>query len=69
MSLMIDGATDKSVSENEVIHARIVETGEPTNKMLDLEALEHSHTDGIVSGINSSFSKVGMEEDKWKSCF
>ena len=64
MSLMIDGATDRSVSENEVIHARIVETGEPTNKMLDLEALEHSHKDEIVSGIKSSFSKVGMKEDE-----
>ena len=61
---MIDGATDKSVSENEVIHARIVETGEPTNKMLNLEALEHSHKDGIVSGIKSSFSKVGMKKDE-----
>ena len=66
LSLMLYGVTDKSVSENEVIRARIVETGEPTNKMLNLEALEHSHKDWIVSGMKSSFSKVAMKKDEWE---
>lgn len=42
---MIDGATDSSVSENEVIHACVIEDGTPRNKMLDLKELEHAHAE------------------------
>ena len=34
--------------------------------MLDLKALEHSHADGVVSGIKNSIAKVGLEENEWK---
>ena len=61
MSLMIDGATDKSVSENEVTHARIIANGEPKNIMLDLKALEHSHADGLYLGSRTRLQKWGWK--------
>ena len=63
---MIDGATDNSVLENEVFHARVVQNGKPENKMLDLKALNYSHADGTNDGIKSAYLKVGMKDEEWK---
>ena len=46
ISIMIDGATDSSVKENEAIICRYLQEGKPVNRLLGLLELEHAHADG-----------------------
>ena len=47
ISVMIDGATDASSTENETVYARCLGTdGRPVNRMVGHEPVEHAHADG-----------------------
>lgn len=47
ISVMVDGATDCSVRENEAIVVRYLEGGKPVNRLLGLLELKHAHADGM----------------------
>ncbi|XP_033756125.1 uncharacterized protein LOC117338870 [Pecten maximus] len=64
-SIMIDGATDCSVTENELIYVRSLgDNGTPENHYLSMEDIQHAHADGIVECIEKAFSRCGM--DDWR---
>ena len=65
-SILFDGATDVSISENEIVYARIVEEGIPRNVFVNICAFEHAHAEGVLRAIESAMDNVdpGWE---WKS--
>ena len=46
MSIMIDGGEDAGGVENETIHCRLVEHGQPVNHLVGHKAIEHAHAAG-----------------------
>ena len=64
ISIMIDGATDSSVTENEAVYVRYVKEGQPDNLLVSLTEVSHAHADGLVDCINSAIEKFGIEN--WK---
>ena len=46
MSIMIDGGEDAGGVENETIHCRFVENGQPVNRLVGHKAVEHAHAGG-----------------------
>ncbi|XP_067668254.1 zinc finger protein 862-like [Haliotis asinina] len=63
LSVMIDGATDSSVSENEVIYVRTVLNGKAENKLVEVIAIEHGHAEGVISATKSALSRVGISDE------
>jgi hypothetical protein len=63
-SILIDGATDSSVTENELIYLRFVEDGKPVNHYFSIENVEHANAAGILQTIEQAFVKKGLEN--WK---
>ena len=57
-------ATDSSVSENEAVYVRTVLNGKAENKLVEVIAIEHDHTEGIISATKSALSKVGISDDE-----
>ncbi|CAL8239515.1 unnamed protein product, partial [Gadus morhua 'NCC'] len=45
LSFMLDGSTDKSTKECEIIYARIVEDGKPCNILIGHIEVEHAHAE------------------------
>ena len=64
ISIMIDGATDSSVTENEAVYVRYVEDGVPVNHLISLTEVSYAHADGVLECINSSMEKFGLQ--KWR---
>ena len=56
VSVMIDSATDSSVSENETVYVRTVLNGKAENKLVEVIAIEHDHAEGIISATKSGVS-------------
>ena len=46
ISVMIDGATDSSGTENEIVYGRCVNNGYPVNLLVGHKPVEHAHADG-----------------------
>ena len=46
LSFMLNGSTDKSTKECEIIYARIVEDGKPCNILIGHIEVEHAHAEG-----------------------
>ena len=46
MSIVIDGGEDTGGVENETIHYRLVENGQPVNHLVGHEAIEYTHAGG-----------------------
>jgi len=46
LSIMIDGATDSSVIENETVHCRFVKDGHPVNRLVGHKPVAHGHAQG-----------------------
>ena len=67
VSVMIDGATDSSVSENEAVYVRTVLNGKAENKLVEVIAIEHGYAEGIISATKSALSKVGISDDEMSS--
>lgn len=67
LSVMTDGATDSSVSENEAVYVRTVLNGKAENKLVEVIAIEHGHAKGIISATKSALSKVGISDDEMSS--
>lgn len=67
VSIMIDGATDSSVSENEAVYVRTIINGKPENKLVDIVPVEHGHAEGIISATKSALSNVAISENSLRS--
>lgn len=63
-SILIDGATDSSVTENELIYLRFVENGKPVNHYFSIEDVEHATAEGILQKIEESFDRNRLPN--WK---
>lgn len=63
-SVLIDGATDTSVTENELIYVRYLENGVPENHYISIEDVEHADASGILSVMNKSFKRIDFPQ--WK---
>ena len=65
LSIMFDGATDVSISENEIVYARIVDKGVPRNIFVQITAVKHAHAEGVLGAIESSMNSIDPGWD-WK---
>ena len=63
-SILIDGATDSSVTENELIYLRYVDRGEPVNHYFSIEDLAHADAQGILNSIEEAFNRNRLQN--WK---
>lgn len=61
LSIMFDGATDVSVSENEIVYARVVEQGVPRNVYVKINSVAHAHAEGVLGAITSAMDSVTVE--------
>ena len=46
MSIIIDGDTDISVKECEIVYVRLLDNGKPVNKLLGQQEVAHAHAQG-----------------------
>ena len=59
-SLLLDGSTNVTVHEQEIMYARILKDGKPHNIFLGLMSLPSGSAEGISSGLHSFFSDMGF---------
>ena len=64
-SLLIDGSTDVSVKEQEIVHVKILKDGKAVTHFLGLIMQESGNADGILAGLESFFLQLGIQN--WKS--
>lgn len=64
-SLLIDGSTDVSVKEQEIVHIKYLENGMPVTLFLGLIEVENGTAEGILEGLGSFFSQLGVAN--WKT--
>lgn len=64
-SILIDGATDSSVTENELVFVRLVNCGVPENHYLSIEDIQNANAQGILNWIEKSFERAEIAD--WKS--
>lgn len=48
LSFMIDGATDVSTKECEIVHACVIDNGRPSNILIGHIEVEHAHAEGVT---------------------
>ena len=66
-SIRADGSTDRSIAEQEAVYVRYVVNGEPINKFVGLEEVEHANASGVLDAIDICLSKrVGILVDTLK---
>ena len=63
-SILIDGATDSSVTENELIYVRYLNNGVPENHYLSIEDIENANALGILKCIDTAFNRAEILD--WK---
>ncbi|XP_063438155.1 zinc finger protein 862-like [Mytilus trossulus] len=63
-TILIDGATDVSVTENELIYVRLLQDGIPANKYFSIEDVESADAAGVLNSINEAFDRHGLPD--WK---
>lgn len=57
-SILIDGATDSSVTENELIYVRYLNNGVPENHYLSIEDIENANALRIKNCIDTAFNRA-----------
>jgi len=63
-SILIDGATDTSVTECELIYLRYLSGGKPVNHYLSIEDIKNANAPGIISAIEKAFENSNISN--WK---
>ena len=63
-SILIDGSTDRSVEEQEIVYVRLMENNRPVNRFFGLIQVPDSSAKGIVQSLEEHFLKRGIDE--WK---
>jgi len=65
-SILSDGSTDVSVTEQEIVYIRYAERSVPVTKMISIEALDKADAQGIFNAIKNALDKLGLNFDKLK---
>ncbi|XP_060777194.1 zinc finger protein 862-like isoform X1 [Neoarius graeffei] len=63
LAVLIDGDTDISNTECEIVYVRLVEGGKPVTLLVGQQALEHSHAIGVLDATKAAFSAVYPEDN------
>ncbi|KAJ8367015.1 hypothetical protein AAFF_G00333890 [Aldrovandia affinis] len=63
LSVMIDGDTDASNKECEMVYIRIIMNGKPVNKLVGQQELQHGHALGVLQATKTAFEQLGQETD------
>ncbi|ROI15239.1 Zinc finger protein 862 [Anabarilius grahami] len=61
LSIMIDGDTDVSTKECEIIYARILNEGKPMNILIGHIEVKHAHAQGVYDATKEAFQHLGTE--------
>lgn len=64
---MIDGATDRSLNENESVYVRCVKNGRLVTRMVSVIEVVHGHADGLVECNDLSFQTFGLSSWREKT--
>ncbi|XP_056461740.1 uncharacterized protein LOC130401795 [Gadus chalcogrammus] len=66
LAVLIDGDTDISNTECEIVYVRFVEDGRPVTRLVGQQALLHAHAQGVLVGTNAAFEALGRGKCDWK---
>ncbi|XP_030288667.1 zinc finger protein 862-like [Sparus aurata] len=58
LAVLIDGDTDVSNTECEIVYIRLVEAGKPVNILVGQQALGHAHALGVLNATKAAFAAV-----------
>ncbi|XP_054482892.1 zinc finger protein 862-like, partial [Anoplopoma fimbria] len=67
LAVLIDGDTDISNTECEIVYVRFVEDGRPVTRLVGQQALLHAHAQGVLAGTNAAFDALGRGTCDWKA--
>ena len=60
-SILSDGATDCSVTENEIVYVRVCERGVVSVKFMGCMATEKADAKGILNALKRAVESIGLE--------
>ncbi|CAL8301937.1 unnamed protein product [Gadus morhua 'NCC'] len=60
LAVLIDGDTDISNTECEIVYVRFVEDGRPVTRLVGQQALLHAHAQSFLAGTNAVFNALDM---------
>ena len=64
-SMLVDGSTDCSVTEKELIFIRFVKSdGKISTRLLSLKEVGHANADGLLDVLTKSLVEVGLADFK-----
>ncbi|KAM9560686.1 uncharacterized protein ACWYII_019880 [Salvelinus alpinus] len=63
IAVLIDGDTDISNTECEIVYVRLLEDGKPVNLLVGQQTFDHSHAIGVLDATKAAFRAVCPEED------
>ena len=63
---MSDGATDRNVTEKEIVYVKVLDRGYPSMKYLKIMDLKSAKAEGILKAIDDSFDGV-YPNGEWDS--
>ncbi|XP_064619500.1 zinc finger protein 862-like [Lineus longissimus] len=63
LSIIIDGETDVSNKECEIVYARILELGWPVNRLVGQQEVEDAHATGVLEAADKTFQDLASYED------
>ena len=66
LCILSDGSTDVSVTEQEIVYIHYVERSVPVTKIISIEALDKTDTQGIFNAIKNALDKLSLNFDKLK---
>ena len=61
-SVLMDGSTDSSVIEQELVYVLFLDKGVPTVKFSSIESVQSADADGLLSSLKDSFERVGVDQ-------
>ncbi|KAJ8386092.1 hypothetical protein AAFF_G00176860 [Aldrovandia affinis] len=65
-SIMSDSSVDRSVKDQELIYCTYLQNGKPVNQLIQIVALDHANSQGILDAILSGLLKVVVAEGDLK---
>ncbi|KAJ8375727.1 hypothetical protein SKAU_G00063070 [Synaphobranchus kaupii] len=65
-SIMSDSSVDRSVKDQELIYCTYLQNGKPVNQLIQIVALDHAHSQGILDAILAGLLKVVVGEGDLK---
>jgi len=65
-SIVSDSSVDRSVKDQELIYCVYLQDGKPVNQLIQIVALDHAHSQGILDAILAGLLKVGVGEEDLK---